>query len=119
MVQKFWWRQTNEKTQMAWLSWDKVCTPKEEGGLGFGDLKAFNLALLAKQGWRLQTNTSSLVYRVLKAKYFLDSDFLGAELGFVYLMFGEAFCWHKILLGKGVNGKWVMEHQLIFRQING
>ena len=25
MVRKFWWGQTNEKTKMAWLSWDKVC----------------------------------------------------------------------------------------------
>ena len=67
MVRKFWWGQTNEKTKMAWLSWDKVCTLKEEGGLGFRDLKAFILAFLAIQGWRFQTNTSSLVYRVLKA----------------------------------------------------
>ena len=33
---------------MTWLSWDEICRPKEEGGLGFRDLKAFNLALLAK-----------------------------------------------------------------------
>jgi len=108
-----------KKTKMTWLSWDKVCTPKEEGGLGFHNLKAFNFALLVKQGWRFQANTSSLVYRVLKARYFLDSDFLGAKLGS-----HPSYAWRSVLaaqniIGKGVNGKWVMELQLIFGQING
>ena len=58
-----------------------MCAPKEKGGLGFRDLKAYNLALLAKQGWRLQNNPHSLVYRVLKARYFPNIDFLHAELG--------------------------------------
>jgi len=44
-----------------------MCLPKEEGGLGFQDLKAFNLALLAKQGWRLQNSTNILVHKVFKA----------------------------------------------------
>ena len=48
MIRRFWWGQKEGKNKMAWLSWDKMCTPKEEGGLGFRDLKAFNLALLAK-----------------------------------------------------------------------
>lgn len=55
---------------------DKICVPNKEDGLGFRNLKAFNLALLAKQAWRLQTNTQSLVYRVLKAQYFPYTDFL-------------------------------------------
>ena len=53
------------KNKMAWLSWEKMCAPKEKGGLGFQDLIAFNLALLAKQGWHLQMNPNSLVHRVL------------------------------------------------------
>ena len=67
MVRKFWWGQKNERNKMAWLCWDKMCLLKDEGELGFRDLKEFNLALLAKQGWRLQTNTTSLAHKVFKA----------------------------------------------------
>ena len=86
-----------KKTKMTWLSWDKVCTPKEEGGLGFHNLKAFNFALLVKQGWRFQANTSSLVYRVLKARYFLDSDFLVSELGS-----RPSYAWRSILAAQNI-----------------
>ena len=50
MIRKFWWGQKEGENKMAWLSWDKMCTPKEKRGLGFRDLKAFNLALLANIG---------------------------------------------------------------------
>ena len=49
MVRSFWWGQSNGRQKMAWLSWEKMCTPKKDGGLGFQDLKTFNLALLSKQ----------------------------------------------------------------------
>lgn len=39
IVCKFWWGQSNERNKMAWLSWNKMCLPKEEVGLGFWDLK--------------------------------------------------------------------------------
>lgn len=72
---------SNKKNKMAWLSWEKMCLSKDQGGLGFQDPKAFNLALLAKQGSRLQTNTISLVHGVFKAHYFPSNDFHHAELG--------------------------------------
>ena len=65
---------------MAWFSWDKICLPKVEGGLGFRDLKAFNLALLEKQGWQLQACKNTLLYKVYKARYFPHGDFLTTEL---------------------------------------
>ena len=50
MIRNFWWGQKQDEKKMAWLSWDKLCSPKADGGLGFKKLKEFNLSLLAKQG---------------------------------------------------------------------
>ena len=49
--------------------------------MGFRNLHAFNLAMLAKEGWRLLTRLDSLISRIYKARYFLFSDFLNAQLG--------------------------------------
>ncbi|MCH84712.1 hypothetical protein A2U01_0005547, partial [Trifolium medium] len=59
--------------------WQKICKPKHQGGMGFRNLRAFNEALLAKQGWRLITHPSSMVAQVLKAKYYPNAQFLQAQ----------------------------------------
>ncbi|PNX95563.1 ribonuclease H, partial [Trifolium pratense] len=79
MICNFWWGSTTDQRKMHWLKWSKVCNQKRNGGLGFRDLRAFNEALLAKQGWRLITKPTSLVAQVLKAKYFPNESFLNAK----------------------------------------
>lgn len=77
----FWWGSGREGKGIRWMAWDRLCAIKDAGGLGFKDLQKFNLAMLAKQGWRLQNNSNPLVTSIIKARYFPETDFLNAKLG--------------------------------------
>lgn len=48
LLSGFWWGQKDGKRKISWISWKRLCLPKKEGGMGFRDLRAFNIALLAK-----------------------------------------------------------------------
>ena len=72
---KFWWSRSLDRRSMHWLSWEKLASPKCQGGMGFRDLRLFNLALLGKRRWRFMTNPNSLCARVLKGRYFPDCEF--------------------------------------------
>jgi len=58
-----------------------MCISKSDGGMGFRNLHAFNLAMLGKQGWRLLSMHDVLPSRVFRAKYYPRGDFMGATLG--------------------------------------
>ena len=112
MERNFWWGQRDQEAKMAWVSWRKMCKSKSDGGMGFRNLQAFNLAMLAKQAWRIMTNPNSLIARIYKAKYFPFGDILDAKLGS-----NPSYAWRSIynsleVIRKGVrwrvgNGKMI------------
>ena len=81
MLAKYWWGQTRNEKKIHWIKWEKLCKSKEKEGMGFIDIHAFNLAVLAKQAWRLNQDTQSLFFRVYKARYFPNCSFMKAALG--------------------------------------
>ncbi|XP_031131889.1 uncharacterized protein LOC116033276 [Ipomoea triloba] len=91
VMNRYWWGPGNQRS-IHWKAWDRLCVPKRYGGLGFKDLRAFNLAMLSKQAWRFLTRPHSLVARIYKARYFPKSSFIDATLGNC-----PSFCWRSIM----------------------
>lgn len=94
---------------ISWISWQALCKMKETGRLGFRELETFNLALLAKQVWRIITEPHLLLSRVWKARYFPSTSIFNANLGERL-----SATWRSLL----ADGPYV-EHGLMRRMGNG
>jgi hypothetical protein len=64
---------------MHWKKWTDLTHLKASGGMGFRDIRKFNLSMLGKHGWRLMANPFSLCARVLKGRYYLNDTFLSSQ----------------------------------------
>lgn len=94
MICRYWWNQQEGNHKIHWLSWEKMILPKSKGGMGFRDIYGFNLAMRAKQGWRLLQNPDSLCAQILRAKYHPNSSCLDAKP-----KHGMSYTWRSILKG--------------------
>ncbi|KAL5568229.1 hypothetical protein UlMin_024804 [Ulmus minor] len=92
---QFWWGGEPGKRRMHWCNWEKLCSHKADGGMGFRDLRLFNKAILAKQAWRIHSQPSSLVACVLQGFYFHKSTFLQVKVNS-----SSSFMWRSILWGR-------------------
>ena len=53
LQRNFLWGSESDNRKIAWVSLEKICLPKESGGLGIKDIRVFNEALLSKWRWLL------------------------------------------------------------------
>ena len=116
---KFWWGQVGNERKIYWKSWDKLIVSKKEGGMGFWDLRAFNLAMLAKQGWRMVQGNDLLLYQCFKARYFPRTNFLEAENHLIAHICGEVWWLHSLFFNPATVGGLVMEFQSMLWRISG
>ena len=106
VLAKYWWGKTRNEKKIHWINWNRLCTSKNKGGMGFRNIHAFNLAMLAKQAWHLITSTQSLFYKVYKARYFPKCSFLEAEFGK-----NPSFVWRSLMASRDIileGSRWQM-----------
>ncbi|CAL9001924.1 unnamed protein product [Prunus brigantina] len=93
----YWWKGHKEHKGIHWVGWHHLSMMKEAGGMGFRDLRCFNLAMLAKIGWRIIKYPDSLLATTYRDKYFRSSDFMSAGGGR-----GTSWGWKWILQGRKI-----------------
>jgi hypothetical protein len=81
IIRSFWWGLKQGKKKPHWVSWEAMTRPNSDGGLRFKDMELFNLALLARQAWRLLTLSNTLSACILTVVYYSNKDILHVELG--------------------------------------
>lgn len=65
----FLWGSHEEERKICWVSWEDICKPKKEGGLGVKNLEVFNISLLAKWKWRCIHDHNALWRDLLAFRY--------------------------------------------------
>jgi hypothetical protein len=72
----FWWGHIRVQSKgIHWISWERFCVQKIDGGMGFKNLRVFNYVMSGKQTWKLMRKPESPVTKLFKAKYYPRSNF--------------------------------------------
>ncbi|XP_078429384.1 uncharacterized protein LOC144701450 [Wolffia australiana] len=95
IMRRFFWKGANagEGRVIALVSWNDICTPTKQGGLGVPDLNTLNVALLTKWVGRIVGPEGDLIKEVERDRYGSNLDWeklMRNVRGASVLGFGEA-----------------------------
>jgi len=57
---EFFSKKSNTEKGMTLVEWDKICRPKEEGGIGLRKTAALNIAFQCKLAWKILTDKKNI-----------------------------------------------------------
>jgi len=66
---EFFWKRNNVNKGLPLVAWEKVCMPKDMGGLGLRRAHDVNLAFQSKLAWKILRDNSSMWASIMRAKY--------------------------------------------------
>ncbi|CAL1353300.1 unnamed protein product [Linum trigynum] len=94
-LSRFWWASQDKEKGIHRIAWPAVCVSKFRGGLGFRDFDLFNVAMLAKQAWKILQSPSAMLAKMYKARYHPQGSFLNAPTGT-----RPSWAWQGVLEGR-------------------
>ncbi|GJS31041.1 hypothetical protein Tco_0491661 [Tanacetum coccineum] len=65
ICRNFFWGGNSDDGKIAWVAWEKVLAPHDQGGLNIRSLKIFNQAMLAKWWWRFVNEENALWRKII------------------------------------------------------
>ncbi|XP_056697347.1 uncharacterized protein [Spinacia oleracea] len=129
---RFLWGKGKDQRGIHLINWDKISSPKDEGGLGIRWVRALNKAFVLKLWWRMVHQEENFAVKVLRDKYsksngmfrsFSYGSHLWKAMGRVWECFKESIAWG-VGNGKSINlwgDKWIGDlslRQLISGPLN-
>jgi hypothetical protein len=106
LQRNFLWGGGMEGNKMCWVSWDRICQPKEKGGLGIKNLELFNDSLLCKWKWRCLVDREAPWYHLLQFRYGSLAGNLLRQDGRIGIKKASIWWRHIWRLGSEEDGGW-------------
>ena len=76
----FFWKGTKEDFRYHLASWEMLCRPKDQGGVGIINTTIMNECLLTKWIWKILKRPNEVWFKLLDAKYLKGKSFFTSKV---------------------------------------